>query len=481
MTDKNTKGAVSLTISSFVFLVTGYILNLWLGRFFGPSTYGIYGVIISLMTAVNIIQTAGLPQATSKFIASEKYPSDEVLRASLWLQVISTLLITLLFFLLAKPLALILHDQSLIGYIRASSLILPLYSLYSLYIGYYNGLHNFKKQAFIYNAYNISKLVLVIGLVYVFNIYGAILGFILSPIVALLFGFHLPKSIKVEKSIYRSLILFSLPLIAFSILSTLQLSIDLFFVKSLLHDNLSAGLYTASQNIARIPYFALSSFALILLPIVAKSVHADSPGETGKKIREKLRYLFLLLIPGTILIAITSSDILQLLFSREYITAGPSLSYLAIGIGFLALFNVLTNIIIAAEKPFLTVILSGSGVIISSIFCYLLIPHFGINGAGMGTAIGAAITTLSALFIVTRRFPSSIDWNSIFKISIATFTMYCANLGLHFSPNFLPLTYIILLLLYCVILYILGEINKEDISVLRNMLPKYAAVKNPNE
>ena len=50
------KGLIYLTISSGMFVVAGYIVNLWLGRYLGPVNYGIYGVVISLMTMVNIIK-----------------------------------------------------------------------------------------------------------------------------------------------------------------------------------------------------------------------------------------------------------------------------------------------------------------------------------------------------------------------------------------------------------------------------------------
>ena len=35
--------------SSLVFMISGYLINLWLGKQLGPASYGIYGVIISLI------------------------------------------------------------------------------------------------------------------------------------------------------------------------------------------------------------------------------------------------------------------------------------------------------------------------------------------------------------------------------------------------------------------------------------------------
>src|SRR5262249_32395015 len=54
------RGTLFLTISSFFFMVSGYLVNIWLGKTLGPKVYGLYGIIITLMTIVNITQTSGL-------------------------------------------------------------------------------------------------------------------------------------------------------------------------------------------------------------------------------------------------------------------------------------------------------------------------------------------------------------------------------------------------------------------------------------
>ncbi|MBA3285384.1 MAG: polysaccharide biosynthesis C-terminal domain-containing protein, partial [Nitrosopumilus sp.] len=403
------------------------------------------------------------------------------LKASFNIQFFSTLGITFLFYILAYPLAYLLNDLSLIPYIQITSLILPFYAIFTLYTGYYNGLRNFKKQASLNIVYSLSKLVLVVGLVYVFHLYGAIIGFIVSPIIALLFGFKLPKAVKIDKALYRSLILFSLPLIGFAILSTLQLSIDLFFIKSLLMDNQAAGLYTASQNIARIPYYTLSAFALILLPTVSRSIHTESVAETGRRIRENLRYLLLLLIPGTVLIAITSPKLLQLLYSTSYIPAAESLTWLVIGLGFLTVFAVLANIIIADDKPGSAMSIAGAGVILISIFSWILIPRYGLVGASYATLIGGSFAMLTSLILVAKRFPNIINWLSTIKIILACAGIYIVHTFINFPAILLPITYIILGLVYGLILVVLGEITSKDINVIKQMIPKRAQFITPNE
>lgn len=224
------KGTFYITISALFFVLSGYLINIWLGRTLGPESYGIYGVVIALLTAINLFQTSGLPQATSKFISSQPEKEDEILKSSLKLQVLSTLTITFLYFLFADMIARLLNDGNLASYIRLSSLVIPFYGIYALYYGYYNGVHQFKKQALISAVYAIAKLFLVIGLGYFFYLYGVIFGFILAPIIALCFGLRLPQKTNTHFS-YKKLIYFSLPLIGFSLFSILEQSIDLFLSK----------------------------------------------------------------------------------------------------------------------------------------------------------------------------------------------------------------------------------------------------------
>ena len=91
------KGLVYLTISSGIFVVAGYVVNLWLGRFLGPVNYGIYGVVISLMTMVNLVQSAGLPNAVSKYIAEDESNAEGILAKGLTLQIVATITITFIY------------------------------------------------------------------------------------------------------------------------------------------------------------------------------------------------------------------------------------------------------------------------------------------------------------------------------------------------------------------------------------------------
>src|SRR3989344_3500926 len=327
MNNQVAKGALFLTLSSAVFIVTGYISNIWLGRYLGPNGYGVCGIVISLMTAANLILTSGLPQGVSKYISSNEKNAEKIFKNALIIQGISMIIITTAYFFSAPLLSLLFQDASLSSYIKLSALILPFYSIYSLSLGYYNGFHKFGMQALMNIIYSSVKLIAIISLTYYFYLQGTMIGFIIAPIIAL----SIPviknfKSIKstinnfsVDKNLSKNLILFSLPIIGFATFSSLQQSVDLYFVKGILKSAQETGFYTASQNIAKIPFFALSAFSLVIFPSISKSITEKNNVKTKQIISQSLRLVFLLLLPTILMLSATSSEIVALLFSKNYI------------------------------------------------------------------------------------------------------------------------------------------------------------------
>ncbi len=465
------QGIIFSSLSTIIFVIVGYIINIWLGRRLGPEAYGIYGVVITLLTTINLFQTSGLPQATSKFIASNEDKENEILKSSLTLQIISTLIITVLYILLAKPIALLLNDLSLVPYLQLSSLIFPFYGLFALYSGFYNGMHQFKRQAIINIAYSIAKLISVISFAYLFKLSGAIAGFIAAPIVALLFGFKLPKKSDLHYS-FKKLIMFSIPLILFAFFITLQQSSDLFFVKALLVDKKLTGYYAANQNISVIPFYALSAFSVVLFPSISKSISEKTHEKTSQIIAQSIRYILLILLPLTFIFSATSEDIIKLLFSNNYLQGSSSLSILMFSLAFLTVYSILANILNGAGLPYKTAIISAMGIAVSFTFCYVLIPVYGLNGAALSTGIGSFVAMVIAGILVYKRFKVLIPIRSLVKIILASVVIYFVSVNLHFPSILLPLNFIISGIIYLILLLFTHEITKVDIDILLSLIPE---------
>jgi stage V sporulation protein B len=465
------KGTIYITISSMFFLVAGYVINVFLGRILGPEDYGRYGVVIALMGIVNVFQTAGVPQALAKFTAEEGPDEKEILSASFFVQIITSSALFIFFFAAAPMLATKLNDRSLISSIQFMSLIFPFYGAYAIYVGYLNGKHEFKKQAIVNSVYSITKVLAILGFAYIFRLTGALFGFIIAPFFGAIVGYQKIR-LRLSKLIFRKLILFSIPLIGFAILSTLQSSVDLFFIKALLHDPKAAGYFTASQNIARIPYYGLSAFAAVLFPAISASVSQGNHLKTKKIINDALRYILILLIPATLLISATSNQIVSLLYSKEYAAAAGPLSIIIIGYGFLTLFTILANILSGSGSPKSAMVIAGSGAIANSILCYFLIPLYGLNGASFATTLAGGLTCFLAIILIIHKFKTFTYTPSLVKIGIASAIPYAVSFFINLPTLLLPIKYGILGIVYLAALYLLKEIKPEDSKRILDLLPK---------
>jgi stage V sporulation protein B len=470
------RGSVYLAISSLLFMLSGYVIHIWLGKHLGPGQYGTYNVVVQVMTALNMVHYIGVPQAVSRVIASDDSRADAVLRSGLVLQVGGTAGVAAGFLLLARPIALALNDPALTPYIQLSALVLVPYSAMTLYMtGYHNGLRDFRRQALIYIVYSIAKVVCVIGLAFAFHVYGAIAGFVVSPLIGLLVGFRRPRS-SGGSFPYGPLVRFSLPLIVFSVLSTLLLSVDLFLVKALLGDPQGVGYYSADQTIARLPYYAFTTgVAYLLLPSVARSLSRDTAEETRALVRRLLRAILLTLVPGTLLLAGTSDEALRLLYGDAYLPGAGALALLTVGSGLTTLFALLTQMLTGAGRPQTSMLLSVGSLSLTGGACALLVPALGLTGAALGATIGGGTAAVAAGVLVHRRFGGLIAPLTAVRIPAAGAAVFLVARALDFPPFLLPLVGGMLFVLYTGLLTLMGELTPREWTRAREgMLLRFA-------
>ena len=466
------KGTIYLTVASLIYMVTGYFLSVWLGRFLGPETYGEYGVIISLMTLINLVQTSGLPQATAKFIAEKSDEADAIFKRAIQVQLVLALVLMVVLGFLAIPSAHFLGDTKLAPYIAATALILPLYGLYSIYIGYYNGRHLFKKQAIINIAYSIAKMVFVILLTIYFGLWGAIAGFIISPLLAIFTGGFYPKG-KSAAFPSRQLIGFSIPLIIFSVLSMLQLSTDIFLVKKFIGEDKWTGYYVAAQNVSLVLYLGLSAFSQMILPGIAKAFGENDRRQASVLLGDAYRYLLIGLLPLAALFMARSDQLITLLYSPVYGPGAEALSVLVAAYAALTIYVLSANSLNGAGWPRYSNVISVIGVLTTGIIAWNLIPSQGIRGAAVGTLSGAVVSMILGFLATFVLIRPRISWLSILRIATMSIVVYllAGKIGGSGLAN-LILVSLISAALYLLGLSLLRELNQNEITHIKRMLAR---------
>jgi O-antigen/teichoic acid export membrane protein len=464
------RGILYWTASSLLVALSGYVTRIWLGQHLGPADYGVYSVVISFNTALGIVAIAGIPRAVSKYVAEDNRNIAPVFRSGMIAQFVSSLGVTALLVAFADPLAASLNDRSMAPHFRLSALYIVPYALLVFYWGYHNGLRSFGRSAATSAIYSISRAVLLIGLAYAFGLYGAILGVVLSPLVALPWVLGRPPSGPGRFS-YRRLLTFSIPLLALAILSTLQQSVDLWLVKALLPAETDAGYYAAGQDVARVLFFALSGVQPVLFPAISGSVGAGTLPRTQMLIRQSLRVSLILMAPGALLISATSGAVLELLYSERYLPAAGALSILAPGFGFVTLFSVLTTVLSGAGRPGFSALLAAVSLVLTAGMSVLLVPNVGLEGAALATTVGGGVAAGAAALAIYRQFGALVSVRSVLRITVAALGVYLLARVVPVTPALLPVWYIALLALYVLIMVGIGEFRREDWSRIQDASP----------
>lgn len=464
-----TRGTFYQLIYGVIFVVSGYIIHIGIGRYLGPESYGIFGVIVSLLGINYLFLLSGVRDSVSKFTAETPSLAYTILKVGLKVQCLFSVILALFYLGLSTAIGNWLKDSSLISYIRLSALAIPLTALYSVYVGSLNGIRSFGKETVIKIVYSIAKVVLVFGFVLLgFRISGAICGYILASLVALLVAGYVCQYEKFPASFaYKKIISFAIPIIIFSGGSTLLTSLDLLFVKAILQDNSQVGFYTAASNITRILWPIFLAFPLTVFPSISKSTSRGDSLQTSVYIKSSLRYMMMMLVPIAFLISATSRNLVQLFYSSRFIAAAAPLSILIFGMAFFSVFLLLTTIINASGSPIISMIFVIIMIPIDIVLNLMLIPRFQLVGAAMATSISIFVGMFIAGIYVYTRFKTFVSSSAFLKVLLASVVISLISVAYSFSGPILVVQYIVLFTFYFSLLYFLKEIFREDINRMK--------------
>jgi O-antigen/teichoic acid export membrane protein len=384
------RGAATLSAAQGLFVIAGYILNVVLARFLGPGPYGAYGVVISLLTIINLMQTQGVPQALSRAIAGG---TDEAgaWRAALRVQAVASTGGLVLLAASAPILASVLDDDRLLLGLLLAALAVPSYALFATIGGVLNGRRDFVTQAKMNAVYAGARVVCVLGLAVAFKFSGAIAGFAIAPLIAFaaVIATRPPRGTGDAEFDWRPLVKFALPNIGLALALTAIMSVDLLFVKGIIPNDDTAGIYAAAQNAARLTYFIIIPAGIVLFPAMAEAM------ASGDRIRQRLLVgdgvegAVAVVLGIVAVMAGARIPLLDLAFGNAYEGASTAFELLAPALGCLALSYTLASLLTGSGHPHPPMVVAALALAVQAVVEYPLTRAYGMTGAALGTLIAA--------------------------------------------------------------------------------------------
>ena len=427
---KKAKGAGLIFAAKLIFLFNGYALYFLLSRLLSTESFGVYGVLFAVVSLLNMIVVNGTLQTASHFVASRPDRGSAIYQSLFKLQSVIMFPLLLAFLAAAPLLAEYLQNEALTELFRLAASITLAYGFYAIQVGYINGHRQFHQQALLDILFSLLKVSLIGLFVYLgYGLPGVILGFFLTVVALLLASTRFTprpwRRTRQDPFVKRDYLRFAGWIVGVVVLQNLVLNLDLLILKHLSPASTSdklAGFYTASQSIARIPYYLLTAYSLILFPSFA-SMKEDSPKMRAQRAEISSRALIATICLLSGMIAVTapiSAEVLTVLYPERFLPAAPSLMWLLIGIGFFALANVINSLISGYGQPRLVLVFLLFACVAQVVCAYVLIPVLGIEGAAMATGLAGLFACLPGAFWIVRRFKTRAPVSYLMMIVITT-------------------------------------------------------------
>ena len=395
------KGLVLNLVSNILFFACGYVIHFFLGNTLPAAEYGIIGTITTVLDFEYMFLSNGARQSLAKEISLHRFETRGVVLKALGFQFLVIAFFFVLNFFGAPLFGTVFKDQSIVFYFRVAAFLIPANGLFVVLLGINDGLHRFSTGAIINTIYPISKLLVIPLILFAFPtrpVLGMEVGYLAALIISILVGLvllipahrqlaatHLP-SIQFSE-IARNTLSFSF----FYIMVSLVLSLDTLIVKSTVSPAKMTGYYTGAVNLGKIPYYLVSAFCTIILPVVAKKTGQHDLDGAVKQVKDFIQIIVIAVLPIPVIISASSTVVLSVFYKPEYGQAGNTLSCLAFSNFFMGM-TVLFNMVLTAfaSNKFSDALSIGSLIIVVPVF---------IMSAKYGGIVWIAIASATCTFL----------------------------------------------------------------------------------
>lgn len=465
------KGTLHQMIARVSFIVSGYVINISMVYLLGsPAAYGLLGIMINVTNIARAVLAAGLPQATSKFIAGNDdemtYP---ILRTSMKLQWIIAAGVVTVFCLGAPLWANMLNDATLVTYFWVAAPLIPLMGAFQVLQSYFNGTHRFVTQSWLNILYSVSRVLFAIALVLMGTaVYGVLIGFALSLAVSAAVSWHYvrPRT-GIANPQSRALLAFAAPLMVLAVCQAFLVNLDLLQIKTYFPASDDVGFYSGMASLSRTPFFLFTAFSVTLLPVVTSALRNRGRAEAGRVIARSTSFLVITALPVVAIVAAVPSELLDFVFPAAYTVAAGALVLATVAQTLLAIIASFTAAITANGRPYVAMLVWLVCIPAQLVAGALLIPAGGMMGTATASLVAACAGLLASGVMVRHYYGRLIDPVPVLKASGAALVVYLLlSIPETYTMVLLPFACIAGLAGYSGLVLVTGAVKRAEVASL---------------
>jgi O-antigen/teichoic acid export membrane protein len=418
------RGTGWLLFASILAALLGYVLRVVLARNLSIEDYGLFYAVFALVGLLASFRGFGIGQALMKYIPEFKIKKDfsSIKKGIIYyffVQLITYGLLLVGIFLLAERFALYYFKD-----IKAVQLlvVLGLAFLFAIFESLFHVLFlGYKKMNYyaFTHFFQMSLVVLItiilfyLGFGYLSPAYAYLFASILSGIVYfLLFSKLSPKTVKAKSSVdfklFKKLTLFGFPLTISAVVASSVGYIDTLLITFFIGLK-EVALYNVALPIAMMLRQFAKSVSLVLIPL-SSEIYLQKKEVLIDGIKRVQKYLLIVVFPLSLGMVFFAPLIILLFFGENYIGATSTLRILSFSAVFYCVAYVNANILLGIGKSKINAKIMAGGSIFALILNLILIPFYGILGAGLSLFFASLLMFFVSFYylkkIIKYNFPA---------------------------------------------------------------------------
>ena len=467
--DRSTaRGTVKLALAQLVMAGCGVATHIYLTRALQPELYGKLAVVTSVIIWWEAVGGALVRNATTRFVAEadERWPgvASSAIRTTIgWGAVL-----VILGVVSAPLVGEMLGDPQLVPYLWLFSADLALFPLFIALAEVLAGRRRYSFYAGSWAIYWLAKAALVIVLVALgLSVEGAIMGSVLASVVGVAVTW-LWSGVSLRSGTVPTgnLVLFGLPLAGIALMRRTVQNMDLWFITRLLPSYNQAGYYGLAQYISRALMMLPVAVSGAVFPTLTQVISQGDETRCRRLIRQSFRFALIIMVAVTAVLASSMRELIVLVFGADFAPA----TYPALCLMFAALFFAMefiaNTVLVAAGKPKLCLAAFAPVVPINILLNYVLVTRYGMIGASLATTATAALAAGVLIALVWRQFRALLPPLTVLRTLLAGSLIYVAGTYLPATGGLLLLKCLGLAVGYGVMLIVIGELRRDDLTPL---------------
>lgn len=450
------KGTMILTLGLVLSRILGVLYVIPFYQLIGEEYVVLYQYAYVPYTIMLAIAVSGVPVAVSKFVSKYNAMGDyatgrKLVKSSGILMLVTGFIGFLILFLLAEPLAHVVMKENadptqpvpftvndvatVIKYVSFAVLVVPAMSLVR---GFFQGYQHMTPTAISQLIEQIIRIaVLLVGSFIVvkliggtektavsFAVFAAFIGALASMAVLywywkklkpefddLMTGTGEPQSPRSIKSIYKEMLIYTVPFALVGVINPLFQFIDMITFNNAMvaigydqttSQTLLGMLNFSTHKLVMIPVMLAMGFSMTLIPLITTYYAKDDVGGLTKSLNQTFQVLLFLTLPAALGISVLAYEFYTVFYEASTTGAGVLAAYAPVAILF-ALYPVTTAILQGIDQQKLIILNLMIGILVKMLLNTPLIKVFETNGAILATSIGY-ITAIVLNFLVIRYF-----------------------------------------------------------------------------